>query len=363
MTRLLVFIHSLKTNDGAYLMQNQDHQSSVTPLGRVFGVAKKFSHYGLQRLNALDQQKKVQPISADTRAIEGQAKDVTAVNMQNIVRQHLPNISQQLLGRHFSSISQVVGFLSPIRLEEAADYLFEQLNRYAEQLSQIEKILEEAGVANLNDLVADVSRSDRISQALIEQNKWLAAFQGGLSGLLGGIGAAIDIPLSVLLVLKTVYQTGRSYGFELKEDEKDSIEFIFQQIQMNKIAEKQTVLLAIHSFLSLLKANDIQQLQQFLGSNNDLSWLNHLLHTDDNKDWHGTMQLSLLSRLTKVTPIVLTAVSATYGYQLIQDTGKQAQHVFSIARDYLLCHPEQKITILQAYEKAIAQAALIDTKV
>ncbi|MFW2125192.1 EcsC family protein, partial [Acinetobacter ursingii] len=93
----------------------------------------------------------------------------------------------------------------------------------------------------------------RLSQALIEQNKLLAAAQGLITGATGVWGAAIDIPASIVLALRTIYQTGRSHGFDLSEEvDQDIVAFIFKEIDLGLVAEKQTLLLALKALQSML---------------------------------------------------------------------------------------------------------------
>ncbi|MBL2056779.1 EcsC family protein, partial [Klebsiella pneumoniae] len=72
--------------------------------------------------------------------------------------------------------------------------------------------------------------------------------------------------------------TGRSHGFDLTEaTDQDVVEFIFKEVDISLIAEKQTLLLALKALRNMLETQDIQQFQQVLGSSNDIetlkSWL------------------------------------------------------------------------------------------
>lgn len=55
----------------------------------------------------------------------------------------------------------------------------------------------------------------------------LAAAQGLITGATGVWGAAIDIPASIVLALRTIYQTGRSHGFDLSEEVDQDIVLLF----------------------------------------------------------------------------------------------------------------------------------------
>ncbi|MBF7683578.1 EcsC family protein [Acinetobacter sp. B5B] len=336
-------------------MQHQVDEPVTTKASQVLKVAKKLKGYGLAQFDRWDQKQQVQryyPVH-NQPIIEGKAEDKSHANVQNMMRHYVPNLSQQLLGRRFSQVSKVVSFLSPIGLDQVADYLFMQLNAYAIQLSKVQYILDETGVKTLQELAIDPSRSGRIAHALNEQSKWMASAQGGFTALFGTAGAIADLPLTLLFALKTVYQTGHAYGFELKNDEQDILDLVFEQIEFEQIAQKQAVLLAIRSVSRVLKNNDFDGLQQFLGSNNDFTWLTDFIKSQqDEAHWSWLVQLPVLSWLTKITPLATIGVSAVYNWKFIEHVSVQAQHIFDVARTYQLQHEAQNLTALQAYQAA-----------
>lgn len=321
---------------------NDQSPSKVT---KVFGVAKKISHVGLQRLHQLGNPNvnKINTPLDSQHIIEGQVTE----KPQAVIRQYVPNVSRQLLGKHYGRVSQVATFISPKIMEQASDYLFEKINAFSEQMSSVQRVLDQAGVKSLDKLTQDLERSARISAALIEQNKWLATAQGSISGVMGAVGSGIDIPLSIFFALKTVYQTGRAYGFELTEQDTEVIHYIFKEISLDNIAEKQSILLAIRSISNLLKTQDIQKLQDLLGSSNDISWLKDLLSE------HKKTNFSFLSFLSHFTPFISAGVGGSYSWKLIENSGEIAQHVFSLARDYIMQHPDEHHSILEAYQFAL----------
>ncbi|MFX7106324.1 EcsC family protein, partial [Acinetobacter baumannii] len=81
----------------------------------------------------------------------------------------------------------------------------------------------EAGVKRIEDLTTNPDRSQRLSHAFIEQNKLIAIAQGAFSGATGVAGAALDVPLSLLLALRTIYQTGHAHGFNLSDSTQQDI--------------------------------------------------------------------------------------------------------------------------------------------
>ncbi len=354
-------------------MADSNNKQSAGFLSNAFGVAKKLSTAGVSMLNhvAPDSVSKLSVQETGSNAIEGTAQTKspfaasTYDNPQQMLREHLPNISRQLLGRHYSKVNNVANFVAPQFSDKISDYLFEQLNQFSNHLSSVDDVLDEAGVRDLEELTQDVGRSQRISQALAEQNKWIASLQGALTGATGVWGATIDIPASLVMSLRVIYQVGRSYGFDLsKESDQDIVQHIFKQIDLGIIAEKQTLLMALKALSSTIQNSDLNQLQQMLGSNTDAAALKKFM-LDENGlfkwDWLNSLpKVSVLDKVTKITPLASAGVSAVYSWRLMDEVNQKAQQVFSHARGYLIQHADHQISPLAAYERSmglLAQAA------
>jgi len=348
-------------------MVNANNKQSNGLISNAFGVAKKFSSTGLDLLNhvAPDSVTKALKPSSSNQVIDGSAKTKSAFsakkydNPQQMLREHLPNVSRQLLGRRFNTVNNVAHFVSPDLTEKVSNYFYERLNQFSNQTSSVDAILNEAGAKDLEELTQDVDRSKRISQALSEQNKWIATVQGAVSGASGMLGTAIDIPASLLMALRTIYQVGRSYGFDLsKEDDQEIVQHIFRQIDLSLIAEKQTLLLGLKALSNTLKTHDISQLQAMLGSDNDVSaikqWLSR--HEGEAKwEWMNHLpKISILERLTKLTPLASAGIGAVYSHRFVEDVNQKAQEAFSHARQYLIQHQDSQLSPYAAYEKAVS---------
>jgi hypothetical protein len=273
---------------------------------------------------------------------------------QQMLRQQLPKLSNQLLGRHYTRVNNFATFISPDLGEKVSNYLFQWLNEFSSNTSLTEKILEEAGVKEIAELTRDTGRSQRLSQALIEQNKLLAAVQGLITGATGVWGAAIDIPASIVLALRTVYQTGRSHGFDLNGDtDQEIVAFIFKEIDLSLVAEKQTLLLTLKAVKSMLETHDLQQFQQLLGSNNDIEMIRKWLVDDEGQfKWGWLNRIPQASVIGKLTPVAGAALGSFYSWKLLEDVGHKSQSVFGAARFYLNEHPNENISPLAAYYKA-----------
>lgn len=347
-------------------MVNANNKQSNGLISNAFGVAKKFSSTGLDLLNhvAPDSVTKALKPSNSGQVIDGSAKTKSVFsakkydNPQQMLREHLPNVSRQLLGHRFNTVNNVAHFVSPELTEKVSDYFYDRLNQFSNQSSSVDAILNEAGAKDLEELTQDVNRSKRISQALGEQNKWIATVQGAISGASGVLGTAIDIPASLLMALRTIYQVGRSYGFDLsKEDDQEIVQHIFRQLDLGLIAEKQTLLLGLKALSNTIKSHDISQLQAMLGSDNDMSaikqWLNN--HEGEAKwEWVNHLpKISILEKLTKLTPLASAGIGAVYSHRFVDDVNQKAQEAFSHARQYLIQHQDSQLSPYAAYEKAV----------
>lgn len=346
-------------------MANTNNKQSNGFISSAFGVAKKFSTTGLEVLNhvAPDSVSKLTQAFDTDRVIEGAARSKSPFEAkkyddpQQMLREHLPNVSRQLFGRHFNAVNNVAHFVSPKLSGRVSDYFFDRLNHFTNDISSVDRVLEEAGVQDLEQLTQDTERSKRISHALGEQNKWIAAVQGAFSGATGVIGTAIDIPASLVLALRSIYQVGRSYGFDLsKEEDQDIVQHIFRQIDLSLIAEKQTLLMGLKAITSSLKNHDISQLQAMLGSTNDTELLRKFINTEDGQlkwEWLNRVpKVSVLEHVAKLSPLAGAGLGAVYSRRFVEDANQKAQDVFSNARQYLLQHRDSSASILEAYQKS-----------
>jgi len=341
-------------------MTKSKNKQSSGLFTQAFGVAKKLSSE-IQKLQTAP--KTLATGSTDSsNVIEGKARFKSPFEIeqyespQHMLRQQLPKLSHQLLGRHYTKVNNVASFISPDMGEKVSDYLFQWLNEFSSNTSLTEKILEEAGVKDITELTQDTGRSQRLSQALIEQNKLLAAAQGVITGATGVWGAAVDIPASIVLALRTIYQTGRSHGFDLADEaDQEVVAFIFKEIDLGIIAEKQTLLIALKALKSMLETHDLQQFQQLLGSSNDVELVKKWLVDEEGQfKWGWLNHIPQASVIGKLTPVAGAALGGFYSWRLLEDVGHKAQSVFGAARFYLNEYPNENLSPLEAYYKAEA---------
>lgn len=351
-------------------MANTNNKHSGGFFSNALGVAKKISATGMNALShaAAEHAGKASGGLSNGHVIEGSARSQSVFesrkydNPQQVIREYLPNVSRQLLGRQYSKVNRVANFVSPDFSDKVSDYFFDHLNQFTSNLSSVDTVLDQAGAKDLQELTQDVDRSKRLSQALAEQNKWLASIQGAVTGATGVVGSAIDVPLSLLMSLRMIYQVGRAYGFELNKDtEQDIVQFVFKQIDLSQIAEKQSVLMALKIVSNMLQTNDTAQLQNMLGSSNDSEPLKKwLVNTNGEMKWNWLNHLPKVSLISKLTPVAGAGIGAAYSWKLVEDVNQKAQQIFSHARSYLQQHQGAELSPIAAYEKSLellAQAA------
>lgn len=313
-------------------MTQTNEKTSKGLLSGAFGVAKKLTQV--------------------TQNLTGKAA-VTEAKSQH--HADLAQLSQQMLGGRYAIAQKFAQRVAPQWSDKVSDYVFDQINHLSSNLSSVDAVLDEAGARDLEELTQDVNRSKRISQAFAEQNKWIASVQGALTGATGLVGATVDVPVSIIMSLRMIYQVGRAYGFELDEDaEQDIVQFIFKQINLGLIAEKQTLILGLKTLSSILKESDPQQLQQFMSQHQDLSNLKTWLMTETGELKLPWLQhVSKWSIFNKITPVASASVSALYSWRLLEDVNHQAQEIFSLARQYLQQHQDVQVSAIVAYQKAL----------
>ncbi len=355
-------------------MANSNNKHGTGLISKAFGVAKELSTTGLDLINHVAPGS-IAPLKQDPEyhnviyihdnektMTEKMTEKVTekkhGENPQQMFRTHVPKVTQQLLGRHYSKVNNVASLISPNLNNKIADFFFNKLNDFVSESSSVEHVLKEVGAKALTELSQDSARSDRIAQALANQNKTLAAVQGAITGASGVVGTALDIPLSLALTLRTIYQSGRAHGFELnRSKEQEIVEYVFKEVDLGSIAEKQTLLIALRTFSNVLQTQDTRQLQTMLGSSNDFDKIRQWLSNEDGTfKWSWLNHIPQISVLSKLTPLAGAGIGAVYSWKLVDEASIKAQHIFSHAQQYLLQHPDEKLDVLSAFEKGVAKS-------
>lgn len=292
-------------------------------------LMKQLAKNSVSRLTQTPEQQSVINMKTDINNEAQALTKSTSNNASQLFRQQLPGLTRQLLGKRFKTVNKLANMVMPTgTFDKASDQILELLADFASTVSSANDILEEAGVDSLAELQKDTGRSGRLARALGEKNRYIGMAQGAISGATGVVGAASDIPLSMILIFRTVYLTGRSYGFELDTPQDRHLIFdALSNADLTLIAEKQAILLGLRSLSTMLDTGNLQSLQTMLGSNHDVDPLIKFL-SDENGQLKWRLSPAIIN---KITPLVGGAVGAIYNARLLKEVSESASQVFEQA--------------------------------
>ncbi|TEU29390.1 EcsC family protein [Alkanindiges illinoisensis] len=302
---------------------------SLSDMGQ--NLLKQLAKNSVSRLTEIPEANSVINMTTDNQTPSNSSSTLKAPNRANqLFRQQLPGITKQVLGKRFNTVNKLANLVMPAgSFDKVSDQILELLADFASTVSASDHIIDEAGVKTLAELQDDTARSGRLARALNEKNRYIGMAQGAISGATGVAGAAADIPLSMILALRTVYLTGRAYGFELNQPEDRAMIFeALSNADLSLITEKQAILIGLNSVSGMLGTGNIQGLQAMLGSTNDFEPLFKLL-SDSNGQLKWRISAALLD---KVTPVIGGAVGAIYTSRLLKEVSESAKQVFEHAR-------------------------------
>lgn len=332
---------------------------SLSDIGQ--NLMKQLAKNSVSRLSEIPAANSVINMTKDNQALSTTKSGTndTPKRANQLFRQQLPGLTRQLLGKRFNTVNKIANLVMPTgSFDKASDQVLELLADFASTLSNNEHILQEAGEDSLAKLQNDNGRSGRLAGALSEKNRYIGMAQGAISGATGVVGAAADIPFSMILALRTVYLTGRSYGFELNQPEDRALVFeALSNADLSLITEKQAILLGLRSVSGMLGSGNLQGLQNLLGSNNDVEPLIKLL-SDANGQLKWKISPSIINR---ITPILGGAVGAIYNGRLLKEVSDSAKQVFEQARQQGLGNNSQSANSLTSDVKADNNQAASDS--
>ena len=314
-------------------------------------LLKQLAKNSVSRLTKTPEQQSVINMKTENEVLSKNSTSKSPSNASQLFRQQLPGLTRQLLGKRFNTINKLANMVTPSgTFDKASDQILELLADFASTLSDSERILEEAGVDSLAKLEGDTARSGRLARALGEKNRYIGMAQGAISGATGLVGAAADIPLSMILVFRTVYLTGRSYGFELNSRQDRALIFdALSNVDLSLIAEKQAILLGLRSLSTMLGTGNVQGLQTLLGTNHDVDPLIKFL-SDENGQLKWRLSPSIVNKLS---PIIGGAVGAVYNARLLKEVSEGASQVFEQARLQALGDATGKSSIANLEDKIV----------
>lgn len=319
-------------------------------------IIKQLAKESVSRLNETPDKNSVITMNATNQSLK--KSNSTPATASQLMRQQLPGLTRQLLGKRFNTVNKIAGLVMPEgSFDKASDQVLELLADFSSLISNSDHILDEAGVESLEKLQGDTERSGRLARALAEKNRYIAIAQGAISGATGVVGAASDIPFSLILALRTVYLTGRAYGFDLDQPEDRALVFdALSKADLSLITEKQAILLGLRTLGSTLETGNIQSLQSLVGSTNDFEpLLKFLSDTNGQLKWKVSPAL-----ISKVAPAVGGVVGALYNARLLKEVSESANTVFAQARQQALGHTSNQNSAPESHETATIEDKIIN---
>lgn len=259
-------------------------------------------------------------------------QDVEIADPFGAFRQQLPSLSKKVLGGRFQSVSKVIQHIVPsAALDQLADRAFEQMSVFAEQISQVQEVLSVARATSIQALAAQTpEQAEALVEYLGNRNRVLAAAQGAVTGATGLIGAIADVPLILLLILRTIYQTAQAYGVELEgEVGRQQVLSILARLDLSLLVEKQTILLSLGTVQQFVAQGNLSELQQLLGSANSTDFFKKLA-ADLSESLNLPISATLLSR---IVPLASGATNALYNTRVVSMVVQAAQAEFRPTTD------------------------------
>lgn len=242
-------------------------------------------------------------------------------------RQQLPNLSKKVLGGRFQTLTKVVNHVVPsVAFDQLADRVFEQMSVFATQISQVQEVLSAAQLTSIDELARQpAAQADDLVDYLTNRNRVIAAAQGALTGATGLVGAIVDVPLVLLLILRTIYQTAQAYGVDLDgEDGRQHVLSILARLDLSLLVEKQSILLSLGTVQQFVAQGNLSELQSLVGSANSTDFFKKLA-ADLSDSLNLPISATFLSRLV---PLASGATNALYNARVVSMVAQAAQAEF-----------------------------------
>lgn len=195
-----------------------------------------------------------------------------------------------------------------------------------ERLASPRRLLEQTGLERVTDLrEASLELCDGLADRVHDRAIAMAAAEGGVTGATGLAAMAVDIPGLMTLSLRTIYQIGLCYGFELKGEEGRQLALrIFSLAGANSLQEKEAALMGLAAIRQMLLHQSWSQIQQAAGAVMGREALVVVL-----RDVSRQLGVNLTRRKAlNVVPVVGGAVGAAINAGFVKDVGWAARRTF-----------------------------------
>jgi len=152
-----------------------------------------------------------------------------------------PSVISQTAGKALAPVSWLIGKVVP---EAAMRGILDLSSSAAEWLTDTGDLTRDAGVSSLDELRGlGLQRSDELADEVHNWAIGMAGAEGAATGAAGIFGIAADIPMVLVLALRTIHKIGACYGFEAKsKEDKDFMLAILSASSANEMAEKTAAL-------------------------------------------------------------------------------------------------------------------------
>lgn len=156
-------------------------------------------------------------------------------------KEEVPSVVSQAVGTALAPVSWLINKVVPI---SAIQGLLDLSSSAAEWLTDTDDLVRDAGVSSIEELrTLDLKRSDELADEVHNWAIGMATAEGAAAGAAGIFGIAADIPLVLVLALRTIHKIGVCYGFEAKtKEDKDFILGILSASSANEMTEKTAAL-------------------------------------------------------------------------------------------------------------------------
>lgn len=242
-------------------------------------------------------------------------------------KQQLPGLGQKLLGKRYGQLQKLAGYVvSEQTLNQLTHQLFDRSIAVADQLHQLSR-----NKTAPQGLLSAAQAEARARKAL-QLNRLMAAVEGGLTGATGVPGAVVDLPLLLLLSLRTIYQTAEAYGVDLSGDAgRQHIYDVLIQSDLALLGEKQGVLLSIGGVSQFIQGGGIDEFKQTLANEHNGELVQKLLS-------EASKRLPSLSsqRVNRFGRLASGATGMVYNVRIISTVAHTARQQFAAQRPVAL---------------------------
>jgi len=225
-----------------------------------------------------------------------------------------------------SGLAPVAHLVDKVIPPSAVQAALEAACSVGERLTTPAALLSQTGLTSIADLRDNsLELCDSLADKVHDRAIAIAAVEGGVTGASGLAGLALDVPGLMTLSLRTIYQTGLCYGFELKGEEGRRLALhIFSLAGANSLKEKEAALLSLAAMRQMLLQQSWTQIQHAAGAALGKEAMVIAL-----RDTARQLGINLTRRKAlNVVPVVGAAVGAAINAGFVKDVGWAARRTF-----------------------------------